>query len=430
MSGPMTAGLSLDQAPPLWVPLGFFALAPWALVAAGAHVAWHGPAALGTHPLGLVTIHLGTLGFLAAVMFGALYQMTPVVAGQPVPGVRWAAGVLFCLGGGLLSLVLGFLLGRAEALAVGASLLAVALAGFALPVGLALSRAERDPTVVGMRVAVAGLVMVGAIGVAFASVFAGASWAVGLVGSWPAWRVGHVGLGAGVWVGGLIAAVSWQVVPMFYLAPPVSLRGRWMCWGGTATTLAAVPLALVAGAGSTVLFAAVLPSLLSAWFLHPLLLGRSLEQRRRKRSDPSVQFWQLGLGMGGASLGCCVAAWLDPAWAPLLAFVAIWGWAGSIVFGMLTRIVPFLVWFHLFSPHVGLRPVPPMRALLPVGFARRGFEAQLLTTVLGILALGLGSTPLAHALGVGMAVTGVVMLACGAKVASVAWKHATGAVAG
>ena len=48
-----------------------------------------------------------------------------------------------------------------------------------------------------------------------------------------------------------------------------------------------------------------------------------------------------------------------------MGWVAIWGWAGLIVHGMLSRIVPFLIWFHRFAPLVGRVEVPSMRALLP-----------------------------------------------------------------
>ena len=39
-------------------------------------------------PTSLALAHLGTLGMLGMVMLGALYQMTPVVAGSPVPRIR------------------------------------------------------------------------------------------------------------------------------------------------------------------------------------------------------------------------------------------------------------------------------------------------------------------------------------------------------
>jgi hypothetical protein len=92
-------GLQLSQAPPLSIPASFFLTAPVALVAAGILLMTLGSLALTTAwalPTLMLT-HLGTLGFLSAVMLGALYQMTPVVAGSPVPGIRAAHAVHLCL---------------------------------------------------------------------------------------------------------------------------------------------------------------------------------------------------------------------------------------------------------------------------------------------------------------------------------------------
>jgi cbb3-type cytochrome oxidase subunit 1 len=72
-------GITLDLAPPLWVPLSFFLTAPIALAAAGALLLAKGAVAVttGFAPVTLAIAHLGTLGFLTLVMMGALYQMTP-----------------------------------------------------------------------------------------------------------------------------------------------------------------------------------------------------------------------------------------------------------------------------------------------------------------------------------------------------------------
>ena len=65
------------------------------MLASGLLLAFAGAAALASRwlPLAFALTHLGTLGFLCSVMFGALYQMIPVVAGSPVPGARLAHAV-------------------------------------------------------------------------------------------------------------------------------------------------------------------------------------------------------------------------------------------------------------------------------------------------------------------------------------------------
>jgi len=82
---PGMEGLRTDQAPPLTIPASFFLLAPLSMMAAGALLAAHGQDLLASRwlPAAMAATHLGTLGFLGAIMLGALYQMIPVVAGAP-----------------------------------------------------------------------------------------------------------------------------------------------------------------------------------------------------------------------------------------------------------------------------------------------------------------------------------------------------------
>jgi hypothetical protein len=108
-------------------------------------------------------------------------------------------------------------------------------------------------------------------------------------------------------------------------------------------------------------------------------------------------------------LGSGVAAfWLDdPRWGVLFAWFALVGWSTMIVHGMLTRIVPFLVWFHRFSQHVGKPGVPNLRQILPDSRARVGLVLHMLSLVLGVVAIVLRSEWLTMAAGVALAATGV-----------------------
>ena len=93
-----TGGLSLDQAPPLSIPAAFFLTIPLGILTAGCILIVAGAAALSTPwaPQTLAFTHAGTLGVLAMGMVGALYQMTPVVAGEAVPFTRIAHVVHAC----------------------------------------------------------------------------------------------------------------------------------------------------------------------------------------------------------------------------------------------------------------------------------------------------------------------------------------------
>ncbi len=140
-----TAGLSLEQAPPLHLPLRLFLTAPWFTVAAGLVLIAQGDAVFASRwtPAALAVTHLLTIGFIAQVMCGALLQMLPVIAGSPVPGVALVAPLthaLLTLGAGLLAW--GFLGGHVELLGLGALSSGLGFAIFLVGAALALARAR------------------------------------------------------------------------------------------------------------------------------------------------------------------------------------------------------------------------------------------------------------------------------------------------
>lgn len=408
---PSMAALRPEQGPPLAIPASFFVTAPLAVMTAGVLLSLGGVSLLWTRFAGgtAALAHLGTLGLLGSVMLGALYQMLPVVAGAPVPGLRAAHAVHALFVTALSLMVWGLWAAERTLVVAGATLLSLALLGFLLPVSLALARtAVAGPTVTGMRLAVLGLGLVVGLGLwlGYTRGSGGASPA------YPSVVIAHLTLGLVAWVGGLIAAVSFQVVPMFYLTPPAP---RWVTSASSAAmalTLAGLTVALVlrASPGHTAL--AALPGALSAWLLHPLATLVAIARRRRKRADPSLTFWRVGLVCGLASLPCAGLALYadDSRFGVLFGWVVVWGWAALIVHGMLGRIVPFLVWLHRFSKRVGLEPVPSMKQLLPDALPRAGLALHVTTLCLGVAALATGLDPLARATGVGLLATGAAML--------------------
>jgi hypothetical protein len=411
--GAELAGLRTDQAPPLAVPASFFLLAPLALMAAGAVLAGHGPAVLATRwaPLAMATTHLGTLGFLGSIMLGALYQMTPVVAGAPVPAARLAHLVHALLAAGVIALAGGLATGAPAWMTAAPALLGAAFTLFLFPVAVALLRAPtRGETVTGMRLAAAGLAAVVTLGVLLALARTG-RYAVR--GDWIGWVSAHAALGGLVWVGGLITAVSWQVVPMFYLTPPLPRWSQRATLVAVAAALLTAPAAALLGAGPTAVAAGAAPAAVMIWGVHPVVTMLAIQGRKRKRIDGSARFWWAGLACGPVALGLAVGTVLGdhPRWSVALGFTVVWGWAGLIAHGMLSRIVPFLIWFHRFAALVGKVPVPSMRGLLPDPRIRLGLGVHVAAVLAGEAAILTGWAPAAHATGVLLALTGVVLAA-------------------
>ena len=183
---------------------------------------------------------------------------------------------------------------------------------------------------------------------------------------------------------------------MFYLAPAMSKTTRRWLFSMLMLGLILPFTALFANIETTdwlspgkMAAISSLPAALVIWVLHPVLVMKSIAARKRKRSDASLLFWKTGMGTALLIIPVATTALLlpDPRWQVLFGWVAIWGWAGMIMHGMLSRIVPFLVWFHRFSARVGLEPVPSMRGLLPQRQTQIGFILHISSVVLGGMAI-------------------------------------------
>jgi hypothetical protein len=293
--------------------------------------------------------------------------------------------------------------------------LTLALLLFVFPVGMALARAPaRTATVLGMGLAVAGFFLAALLGLWMAHGHSGMRFP----GPRGLWIQVHLVVALLGWVGGLLASVSWQVVPMFYLCPPPGRLERGsivgLAWLGVALPVVVLMLHRWGHVGWSPDAAARLatwgsvPAGLAIWGLHPWSTLRALALRRRRRVDASLWFWKAGLAIAPVTAVAAVAVLaLDgPRWGLLFGWLAIWGWAGTIVHGMLTRIVPFLVWFHRFAPRAGLEPIPSARALLPERWVRVGFTLHCCSVGLGALAIVQGGDVLARSAGLLLAVTG------------------------
>ena len=357
------ASLSLEQAPPLAAPMRFFLTAPLYLVAAGALLVYAGPAVLATRwaPVTMALTHLVTLGFIAQVMFGAILQVLPVVAGAPVARARAVATLAHIgLNLGTLALVAGFLLNAARLLQFAAAALAVGVGTMVIGGTLALARARgaASATITGLRLAFGALAVTLVLGALLVFALLGAPHLelVPLLAAHVAW--GFLG-----WILGLVVAVAYQVVPMFQVTPAYPAQLGRLLLPALFTTLALRSLA--SGWGLPPAAGVLLDNLLALAAISFAVTTLWLQQHRRRRiADVTVQFWKLAmLCLIGVALLGAASTWLapldsDPRLPLVLGTLALFGFAVAVVSGMLYKIVPFLIWFHAQARargHVTLR---------------------------------------------------------------------------
>lgn len=374
------AGLSLEQAPPIDVPLRFFLTAPWFLVLAAALVVWQGPAIFVSRwlPATLALTHLLVLGFMAQVMLGALLQMLPVVVGVVVPRPRLTATLVHLpLTLGALALAVAFLSGVPVWFQVAWWSLGLGFGVALTAIHLALWRAPViGGTVIALRCALAALLVAVVLGLLLGGFF-GWGWRL------PVVTVTHLHAAWGLigWTALLVVGVAYQVVPMFQITPPYP---AWFV-RGFAPLMAALLVAWTGFAFGGLAMAATLTSaaLAGGVALFALTTLHLLGQRRRKIGDPTLAYWRTGM----AALLAGAALWLLglgipalgrlPQFELLLGILPIFGFAVAVINGMLYKIVPFLAWFHLQALLFQRAKVPTMKQLLPDAAIRRQFWAYL-----------------------------------------------------
>ncbi|MFZ5524587.1 MAG: hypothetical protein ACOY9D_10985 [Pseudomonadota bacterium] len=361
-----TIPLDTQQAPPISVPLSFFTSAPLFLLLA-ALILLSGadnPFADMHSPALLAATHCITLGFMAMIMLGAMQQILPVVIVSPMPASRLTAWLTFLpLISGAVLLPAGFLLGKPVLLNLAWPLLGLAFTTFIIASLISLARSPAHnatkTTILLSILALSGAIVLG--------MMLAHGYATGAQLPYAKLATSHVYLSLGGWVLLLIIGVSYQVVPMFQLTP------NYPGWLSISLT-PAIFIVLVLNLLSLLLefrpHWAVITVQSMFWFLAGSFAVATLmlqSKRRRRVADATLSFFRLGLIALLCAAIFALATVFFPAIGHLVIIAAalfILGFAMSAINGMLYKIVPFLVWFHLFRGGVK-RGVPNMKEIIP-----------------------------------------------------------------
>jgi hypothetical protein len=179
----------------------------------------------------------------------------------------------------------------------------------------------------------------------------------------------HIGWAVFGWVMLLIMGVSFQVIPMFYVAPvfPAFFR-KVNIYLIYSLLIAYTSVVFIFNDKYDGLLAVIRAGvyILSAAFATATL--RVIGKRRRKLPDPSLLFWKtsmifLMLAMGFALFLEVYDGSYYSSLVVLTGFFLIVGFGCTLIIGMMYKIVPFLSWFHLASR--GIFDAPTMKDMLP-----------------------------------------------------------------
>ncbi len=362
-------GLSIDQAPPISAPLRFFLTAPLFGVIAGFLMLFSNPEAFTNRfsMESIVVTHAITIGFLGFVMLGALTQMLPVLAGVKIPKVKLVTSLAhFLLVVGLLLMLFGLheenkLISMLAMVGLGGGFLMMITS-----IAIAITQVKNfTATVRGMGVS---------LFFAFAAVAMGlfllysytfkdfSTYHTIIANTHSVWAIFGFG-------GVLIIGVSFQVLPMFYVAPKFKRfckkRVIWLIVAGLFLwlflNLFFDSLAVIAKLWIALFFWAFATTV---W--------KKLTARRRPISDVTVWYWRAASIF--LTLGTFLWIFDEYFSSEHIVITAVFiggGFVLSIMVGMLYKIVPFLVWFHLNA--MGYMSIPTMNEMINKNLAKAQF---------------------------------------------------------
>lgn len=375
----MYNGLSLDQAPPISVVLRFFLTVPVFGILLALIVFFNPHAVLTpTHPLSLAVIHLMFLGVISMSMFGALFQMQSVLGGRPIPSVSGNAFLIHLfLVIGVLFLSGAFVFGLPELFVIASVFLGGSIlyaANLILP--LLFGGVSHD-TLRGMRLALIALSLTAVFGIVMASEYANLSFSA----FHDVIRSAHYSLGLVGWIAVLIIAVAFQVVEMFYVSTPYSTWCKRNAFRVISVSLLLKIIWLFTALPYVWVFDLVIGALLIGFVV---TTAKRLKMRKRRVSDVSIWFWSLGVMLLLLAVMAYTASlWSEYAKLQSLSLIAFSLFALAIILGMMGKIVPFLVWFHLNS--AGYMDAPIMSNIIPQSRAKWIFTLFIFTSISSIV---------------------------------------------
>jgi hypothetical protein len=345
------SGLSFNALPPIDLPFRFFLSAPLFIIACALLVIISGESLWLSRwqPNMLALTHGFTLGFLSMVMMGALLQLLPVIGGIGIAKPRIIAATshaLYCAG--VIALMFSFILAHNWLILTALVLLSLGFGLYlAAIIWVLIKKISQGDSINGFRYAIISLVIVLLLGVCILANRVGITV--------PFMTIDkhitdvHALTGLVGWAGILIISVSFQVLPMFHVAPNMPKYIRQYL--SVSLFILLMFYSVYAEFALTLIFI--------SHGVFAVTLVYVIGQRKRKVPDTSIKYWQLA---AATLLLLNVLYFLPdsfyvPAQTPLwmalpdkgmlLTAIFIYFYLLSVIQGMLLKILPFLSYTHL-----------------------------------------------------------------------------------
>jgi hypothetical protein len=366
-------GLSLEQAPPISVVLRFF-------ITASAFGTMLGLYLLGDFN-NIIVIHILALGVMASFMLGAMFQMLPVIAGVSIkmPTKKAMVAHIFLIVG-MISQIISFnsqidWIYLLSAIILGSGLLHAST----LMLKEVIKIKDHSSSSRGMLFALGSFTIAILFGVYLLLTLGG--YVDGTFFSEI--REAHYSFALFGWVTLLIVSISFQVVEMFYITPKYPEIISKYLTSMIFSLLVLKTIALFSSLNSNIIdiSLAILFIIYAGFTIHRLY------KRKRPTSDATVWFWRLGMGLLIVSMSIVLIDNIITQSDNLkfISQVTFIGFALSIVFAMVYKIVPFLVWFHLSNQ--GYMEAPMMFDVIHPKKAKIHFWIHIIMLIAWILSI-------------------------------------------
>jgi hypothetical protein len=333
--------------------------------------------------------HLFVLGFLLSIVMGAMYQLVPVALETHLHSeklARWhyAAHLV-----GFTGMVYTFWIWNPKQVGHFGSILALGVGWFVYNIGKTLRRVPRWNVV--------ALAIASALGWLSLTVLAGLYLAASKCWSFSPFQPvaamhahAHLG-GVGVFVV-LIVGVSYKLVPMFVLSDVQNPRRANGSIGLLNAGLAGLFPSILLESRLKLACACVIMGGLA---LYGLEMRAILRARKRRELDWGLRHFLTALGvLAPLSVIAVVLCWpglpatrLTTQLENVYGFLGLLGMVALAVIGMLYKIVPFLVWHHSYSRHIGRSATPALADMVTPRWQAAGYW----TFVVAALSIGVAT---------------------------------------
>jgi len=364
-------------APPYKVVIKYFVTAAAAFVILNLLLALNYSVVNGFHfqPKILALTHIATLGWITMVIFGAMFQLVPVVLEVKLFSAKLAEVQYWLFLIGIIGLVTGFWnFDTGIHLTASAIILNVAILIFSFNIIVTMTRVKKWN--------ITGLYLAAAVFYLIVTGIAGLLLSINL--GFPFIKISHLqylNLHAHVafigWVSMVIMGVSFKLIPMFTLAHDYSLKtGTIAFWLINIGLLGISTVMHYDHLGIYFYLSASLIALGIFFFLFQMYI--IFKSRLRKKSDIGIRFSKFAFFMLGITtiFGILLAFTniSNNMNATLIyGYLIIFGYISMLIVGQMYKIMPFLVWFHKYSSIAGIEKVPMLKDMFKEKAASIGY---------------------------------------------------------